>query len=242
MLEHAGASADVRDMSVHPSGRPTSRKRKPEAAAPKALAPWDERGPWWVWASLTPLGLGAWAPIVPGRELRRWPWVAGGVLWTLVALAGWVLAVANDGGSEAGWLLIIGWSGGTITTLNIRFRYLARVSSASFVHARRTAEQRLHERREAQRLAVERPNLALELGVGRPDVRGARHAGLVDVNNAPLEALLELPGIDTALAERLLDVREEIDGFSSVDDLGHVLELDGHLVERLKDRAVCLPR
>jgi DNA uptake protein ComE-like DNA-binding protein len=75
-----------------------------------------------------------------------------------------------------------------------------------------------------------------------PDVRGARHAGVVDVNNAPVEALLELPGVDATLAQRIVDVRQDINGFSSVHDLGHVLELDAHLVERLTDRAVCLPR
>jgi DNA uptake protein ComE-like DNA-binding protein len=62
------------------------------------------------------------------------------------------------------------------------------------------------------------------------------------VNNAPAGALLELPGVDRALADRIVAVRDEVGGFSSVDDFGSVLDLDGHAVERLRDRAVFLPR
>ena len=82
----------------------------------------------------------------------------------------------------------------------------------------------------------------MELGIGRPDKPGARHAGLVDVNNASLSALLKLPGIDDALATRIVEIRAEINGFASVHDLGGMLDLDGHAVERLDDRVVFLPR
>src|SRR5204862_2910787 len=111
-----------------------------------------------------------------------------------------------------------------------------------FSKKRAAAEERLRERREAQRLARERPEVAKELGVGRPDRPGAQAAGLVDVNNAPVAALARLPGVDDALAHRIADVREEVDGFQSVEDLGAVLDLDGHAVERLRDHAVFLPR
>ena len=82
----------------------------------------------------------------------------------------------------------------------------------------------------------------VELGVGRPDRPGAQAADLLDVNNAPMSALLELPGIDDALASRIVEVRAQINGFSSVDDLGGVLGFDGHAVERLRDHVVFLPR
>jgi DNA uptake protein ComE-like DNA-binding protein len=39
-----------------------------------------------------------------------------------------------------------------------------------------------------------------------------------------------------------VQLRDELDGFSSVNDLGNVLDLDGHAVERLRDRVVFLPR
>jgi DNA uptake protein ComE-like DNA-binding protein len=200
-----------------------------------------KRVPWWVWVSASPFGTGSWAPIVPGRQLRRRGWIAWGALWSVVTLAGWVAAVANDGGSGAGLLIILGWCGAIATSLSIRSTYLAEASS-SFLRAREEAERRLEEREEAQRLAAEQPDLARELGVGRPELPGAQAAGLVDVNNASAAALLELPGVDDALATRIVEVRAEINGFSSLHDMGSVLNLDGHAVERLSDRVVFLPR
>jgi hypothetical protein len=199
-----------------------------------------KRVPWWVWVSATPLGLGAWAPIVPGRQLGRRSWIAWGALWVASTVAGWILAGESDGGSLAGFLIVAGWCGAIATTLIIRPSYLRH--SPRFVEAREAAEQRLDERREAQRLALEQPELALELGVGRPDRPGAQHTGLVDVNNASVSALLQLPGVDDALATRIVEVRAEINGFSSVHDFGSVLDLDGHAVERLADEVVFLPR
>ena len=199
------------------------------------------RVPWWVWVSATPFGLGAWTPVVPGVALRRPLWIGLGLLWALVALAGWAAAIANDGGSAAGGLIILGWVGAIATTLTIRPAF-NRTAGSLFSREREAAERRLQERREAQQLALENPALAVELGVGRPDRPGARSAGLVDVNNAPLEALRLLPGIDEAKAMKIVRLREELNGFASLHDLGAVLELDGHAVERLRDDTVFLPR
>ena len=199
------------------------------------------RVPWWVWVSVTPFGLGAWTPVVPGVALRRPLWIGLGLLWALVALAGWAAAIANDGGSAAGGLIILGWVGAIATTLTIRPAF-NRTAGSLFSREREAAERRLQERREAQQLALENPALAVELGVGRPDRPGARSAGLVDVNNAPLEALRLLHGIDEAKAMKIVRLREELNGFASLHDLGAVLELDGHAVERLRDDTVFLPR
>jgi DNA uptake protein ComE-like DNA-binding protein len=158
-----------------------------------------------------------------------------------VTIAGWVAAVVSDGGAGGGLLIILGWCGAIATTLAIRPSYLQQ-SSSSFIRGLEAAELRLRERHEAQQLAAEQPELALELGIGRPDRPGAQPAGLVDVNNASLSALLRLPGIDDALGHRIVALREELNGFESVDDLGSVLELDGNAVERLRDHTVFLPR
>ena len=91
-------------------------------------------------------------------------------------------------------------------------------------------------------LARERPALALEMGIGRPDLPNAQPAGLVDLNNAPAAAIARLPGVDDALATQIVRARSDTHGFSSVEDLGAALDLDGHLVEDLRDCVVFLPR
>lgn len=199
------------------------------------------RIPWWVWVSATPFGLGAWTPIVPGSLLKRRSWIAWGALWSAATVAGWVLAIVNDGGAGGGGLIILGWAGAVATALAIRPSYQQRVVS-TFERSVAAAEQRLQDRQDALRLAEKRPKLALELGVGRPDRPGALDAGLVDANNAPAAVLATLPGVDDALAARIVQVREQVGGFDSLLDLGALVELDGDTVERLRDRVVCLPR
>jgi hypothetical protein len=197
--------------------------------------------PWWVWVAATPMGLGAWAPIVPGKQREKPRWIAAGILWSVIALVGWVGAVINDGGGGAGGLIILGWVGAIATALIIRPTYVQETGS-SFARGREAAQRRLQERREGQRIAAEQPDLAVELGIGRPDRPGAQHAGLVDVNNVPAATLAQLPGIDDALATRIVELRAELNGFASVHDLGGLIDLDGNAVERLRDRVVFLPR
>jgi hypothetical protein len=103
------------------------------------------------------------------------------------------------------------------------------------------AREHLAERERARTLARENPQLALEAGVGRPDLPGSYHGGLIDVNHAPVGVIATLPNFDAALARRLVTVREQINGFSSLEDLGSVLELTGDQVERLRTHVICLP-
>lgn len=105
----------------------------------------------------------------------------------------------------------------------------------------RQARDRLADRERALSLARGNPQLALELGVGRPDLPGADDGGVVDVNHAPVEAIKSLPGLDECLAERIIDARDRISGFASLEDLGMVLDLPGDEVERLRGHVVFLP-
>jgi DNA uptake protein ComE-like DNA-binding protein len=50
-----------------------------------------------------------------------------------------------------------------------------------------------------------------------------------------------LPGVDDALAARILATRSEVDGFSSLEDFGTVMDVEGRLVEGLRERAIFLP-
>jgi Helix-hairpin-helix motif len=190
------------------------------------------RVPWWVWASLIPIGFGAWAPLIPGLALRRRAWTVLGALWTVVAVFGFVASTIVKGDWPGG-VLMLGWIGGAATALAIRPGY-ERELADPFRREREAAERRLAARHEAERLARERPELAKELQLA--------HVGLVDVNNAPAAELRTLPGVDAALTHRIIALRERINGFESLEDFGMVLDLDGDAVERLRDHTVFLPR
>lgn len=197
----------------------------------------------WPWLSLIPIGLGAWAPLYAGVKARRNLWIALGVLWTAVAIAGWALATATPHSTNdlAGFLLIFSWVGGAATSFSIRGAYDRQLASG-LLEATDAAEQRLRDREQALRLAREKPALAQEIGIGRPDRAGADAAGLVDVNNANVTALLTLPGVDGDLATQIVEAREKVGGFSSLEDCGAALDIDGATVEGLRDRVVFLPR
>jgi hypothetical protein len=195
----------------------------------------------WVWLSLIPLGLGAWAPAYAGSRVRNRQWLAFGAVWSLIAAIGWVVAIASNGGAAGGLLIILGWAGAVATSFAIRDRYREALASP-FETAVLSAEDRLAQRERARRLARERPALALEMGVGRPDLPNAQDAGLVDLNNAPAAAIAGLPGVDDALAAQIVRARADTHGFSSVEDLGAALDLDGHLVEDLRECVVFLPQ
>ena len=200
----------------------------------------------WPWLSLLPIGFGSWVPIYAGVRARVTAWIALGAFWSALAVAGWIASTTGtDHGHHrysaiAGFLMVVAWAGAAATSFVIRPEYERRMESP-LLSASERAEQRLLDRRRAQRLARQDPTLAREMGVGRPDVAGAADAGLVDVNNAPVAALVMLPGIDDALATRIVEARSQVGGFSSVEDLGIALDHAGDIVEDLRDRVVFLP-
>jgi hypothetical protein len=195
----------------------------------------------WVWLSVIPFGLGAWAPIYAGARVRNRRWITLGAVWSLITVIGWIVAIASNGGGAGGLLIILGWAGAAATSFAIRDRYRQQLASP-FETAFLGAEGRLADRDRARQLARERPALALEMGIGRPDLPNAQSAGLVDVNNAPAQVIARLPGVDDALAQQIIRAREDTHGFSSVEDLGAALVLDGNLVEDLRNCVVFLPR
>lgn len=104
------------------------------------------------------------------------------------------------------------------------------------------ARERLAQRAKAFELVRENPQLALEAGVGRPDLPGAFDGGLVDVNHAPVEVIACLPTLDKDLARQIVAARERLGSFASLEDFGTVLDLPGDQVEALRDHVVFLPR
>lgn len=190
---------------------------------------------------MIPLGLGAWAPVYAGSRVHNRRWITLGAMWSLITVIGWVVAIASNGGGAGGLLIILGWAGAAATSFAIRDRYRELLGSP-LQTALVGAEERLAERERARKLAREDPALALEAGIGRPDLPNAQSAGLADLNNAPATVIARLPGVDDALAQQIVRARNETHGFSSVEDLGVALDLDGNLVEDLRGCVVFLPR
>jgi DNA uptake protein ComE-like DNA-binding protein len=160
--------------------------------------------------------------------------------WGGVALVG---AVPEDNAwSDIGvTAFLIAWVGASAHAFMIRGEYQRRVGGGA-ADPLQTARDIVSTRREAQRLVLKEPDVARELGVGRPDLPDARSMGVVDVNHASAAALATLPGIDNHLAREIVSAREEIDGFASLADLGGVMDLDGNLVDDLRPYVVFLPR
>ena len=194
----------------------------------------------WAWYSLAP-GIGVSVLIYAGVRARRALWLGLGLLWAAVVVSGLVWSSAASGHSPLpGLLLIFGWVGTVATTFAIRPAWERQMDSV-FEIQEELARDRLADRHRARRLVTRNPSLAQEMGIGRPDLQGA-HAGLVDVNNASATALQELPGVDAELAAEIVNTREQLGGFSSLQDLGETLDIDGGIVERIRGRAVFLPR
>jgi DNA uptake protein ComE-like DNA-binding protein len=103
------------------------------------------------------------------------------------------------------------------------------------------AEARVRVREDALQLVRDDPARAKALGVGRPDVQLAFDGGLVDVNSAPVEVIARLPNADKGLAERIVLVRDRVGGFSSLQDLGLVLDLPAPVLDAWDGLVVCLP-
>jgi hypothetical protein len=197
----------------------------------------------WPYISLIPFGFGAWAPIYAGAKARQPQWVAFGALWTALIVIALVLSSGHGHGNDGlvGALAIVAWVGGIATSFSIRPAYERQLGSPMLT-AVQAGEQRLRDRREAMRIALENPALAQEVGIGRPDIAGSADAGVVDVNNASVTALMALPRVDGDLATRIIETRRTVNGFSSLEDMGAAMDLDGALVEALRDRVVFLPR
>jgi competence ComEA-like helix-hairpin-helix protein len=202
---------------------------------------------WWIVLALIPVGFVAWGALVyAGIRARRPLWIGFGVGYLALLTLGFLLDVPeaeeerrqlDDVGIG---IVVLTWGATIVHSLAIRSAYLERLE---LLEGRRydAAEDRVEERREARRLVQEEPAKALEMGVGRPDREGFS-GGLVDLNNAPASVIEELPGVSRDVAERIVSVREEVGGFSSLEDLGHVLDLPVALVDRIRADVVLLPR
>jgi DNA uptake protein ComE-like DNA-binding protein len=199
-----------------------------------------------AWLLLTiPVGLTTWAAFLYiGVRARRPSWIAWAGVYA-AALAGWLVLdapghAAGTAKSLAAVLAIFTWIGGGIHAVAISNDAARRISGRNdpVVEA---AETRIELRAEGKHLLATQPAIAREVGVGRPDVVGARDYGLVDVNHCPATILTRLPGITNELARQIVGCRDQAGGYSSAEDLGMLLNLPPATVDLLRDLTVFTP-
>lgn len=198
------------------------------------------------WLLLVALGFGftTWAAFLYlGIRARRRSWLSWAALYGALLVVSGVLDGAahpnSTGSSLAAIALLIAWFGGTAHAAAVR-REAARQIRPSDDARLEAARQRIERRAEGQRLAARDPRLAREAGVGRPDLPGADHFGLIDVNHAPQDALCRLPGITPEVARRIEETRGGVGFFKSAEDLGISLDLSPNLVDDIREFAVFL--
>lgn len=106
----------------------------------------------------------------------------------------------------------------------------------------RKALQRRTRRRLARDILAKDPELAADLGIGRPDLgRGFKDGGLIDVNAVPATVLSSLPGFDPAMAERVVAARERHGGLHSGNELVVHADVPNRVVDKLADRLLFHP-
>jgi hypothetical protein len=209
-----------------------------------AASPSRWRGKAWLLLTI-PLGFATWAAFLYiGIRARRAQWLAWAVVYA--ATLGAYIALdtpAHPGGTAQGvatGLALLTWIGGGIHAIAISGDAVRRIQSRSdpVLEAART---RVERRAEGRRLLATQPALAKEIGLGRPDVPGADDYGLVDGNHAPAAALVRLPGMTDELARRIVERRAQAGGFSSVEDLGLLLDLPPDAIDQMRDMAIFIP-
>ncbi len=70
-----------------------------------------------------------------------------------------------------------------------------------------------------------------------PTVEEVLHEYSININNADLEKLTQLPGIGVVLAGRIIDYRNEHGPFGSLDELTNVKGIGEKTLEKLRDYA-----
>jgi hypothetical protein len=188
---------------------------------------------WWLLFAFNPFWTTWVAFLYTGLRGKKKAWLAAAAAYAVVELAG--LAVLGDGWREdvVALLTFIPWLIGIPHALAIRDEYLDRRDVLD--------DPRL---RDARRRELRR-SIAGELARGDPALaRDSELIGsdLVDINHASAQELATLPGIDSRLARKIVHTRDEVGGFSSLYDVGHLLDLEAPLVDAIAPRVVCLPR
>ncbi|MFD2082829.1 hypothetical protein SAMN05421678_11879 [Actinopolymorpha cephalotaxi] len=218
----------------------------------------------WLWA-LLPIylfGLLSWVPVLHAwTNLRRkallyWT-LATGAATTLAFLLIMLAPAGPDSDSTDSYfygpaftLLLAAMIAGSIQSFRLRREVFGDTGrrgqvGASDWHSMAAVAQVEHaraRRAEARTLVEKDPGMARELRIGRPDLpnRAYDDGGLVDVNHASAQAMVDMLELLPEYAEEIVRAREAAGGFGGVAELGAYTSLPAPIVDGLRERAVFL--
>ncbi len=197
-----------------------------------------------TWVILLPtlgIGLVSWAPAayaaVRLRNGRYWIGVAAQIaaLLALVALVVLPRSVLTD--TLGPLILFASWAAATTQGFWIRARILDQFADPATVAAIACQVRR----QQAYQLLTFHPQVARELGIGRPDLpRQFDDGGLIDINSVPVHVFAVLPGVGAERAQQIVSERQRIGPFASIDDLVARLLLPPKVVDPLRDVLIAL--
>lgn len=201
----------------------------------------------WIWWAGTTLPFGFLTPILfaaAASKVKKPSWYRWAALYAVGAYGGLLATLIGADGTDldggGALVMVIAWVAGMAHAFAARFEYARALAAPESAVDR--AREIVKQREEAQRLALREPQVARQMGVGRPDLPGSTDMGVVDLNHAGPRAISRLPGIDDAFAREIVHAREECDGFKTIDEMGGVLDLEADTVEALRPYVVFLPR
>jgi hypothetical protein len=217
-----------------------------QAPSPVRASSWLGRGRWYPIVVVLSLGILSFVPFVHAAARTRRPlMVLTAVLYTAAVVALFVVtSQVNVGGFAIGLLIV-----GGVHSVLIRpyvWPSLRRDAAAETMAAADPAVAAVlasrNRRAEARALAAGDPQMARELGIGRPDLPGRRYddGGLVDLNNAPAQAIAAMCGIDPAVAGRIVEARAAGVPFLTVDDVFTMCDVPFPLWDRIRERGIVI--
>ncbi|MDJ1138166.1 hypothetical protein [Streptomyces iconiensis] len=174
----------------------------------------------WALVPLLSAGTLGWLPFAVRATVHRRTadaaTAAGYAAWTVTALV--LLDRSSTGTVATGLLVALVAVCTTHTALVSSHGPLLRQHGSD--HARETERARAERRDRARRLLEREPQVARELGIGRPDLRGSYDdGGLLDINGVSAQILVRELGWTEAEAADVTAVRERVGGFSGPAEL-----------------------
>ena len=211
-------------------------------------------GKWYFITTAASCGLLAAVPFFHAATVLRKPSLRKvGAAYAGAALVSFTLigvAPVDAEGSPTGWLANLGAVvalavivGALLQQISLRHEVYGHQRAPSAKPGNLTAielvEQARAKRREARALAKHDPQMARELRIGRPDLpRHYDDGGLVDLNAAAPDAIANVCQISRHAADQLAALREQIGGFSSVEEAVVHAELSS--APGLRDRGIVI--